>query len=352
MSRVAVVLFNLGGPDSLDAVQPFLFNLFSDPAIIRMPRLIRWLIAWLMARYRAAAARAAYNRIGGRSPLLAGTEAQALALENALAGSGLEIRVFLAMRYWHPFISETAAAVQKWNPDHVILLPLYPQFSNTTTGSAMREWRRIAANLERVTTAVCFWPTEPGWVAALAALTRQGLDTARTVHQSEGQLPRVLFSAHGLPQSMIARGDPYQHHVQQTVAAVVTALREPQLDYQICYQSRVGPQQWIGPDIGDAIRHAGAENIPVVLVPVTFVSEHAETLVELDIEYQHMAKLAGVPAYIRVPTVGTHACFIAGLARLVREALVQTPCRCCLSPIDSCGTSPRVASRQRDLEGI
>ena len=325
MSKIAVVLFSLGGPDSLSSVRPFLSNLFSDPAILPMSWPVRWLIARLLIRSRTLTARALYDQIGGRSPLLSETEAQARALERVIQASSLEVRAFPAMRYWHPFIKETAKVIEKWQPDQVILLPLYPQFSHTTTGSSLREWQRVAGNLKSVTTAVCCWPTEPGFVAAVAELTKQGIETARTSYNTtkdKRHFPRVLFSAHGLPKATIARGDPYQYQVQQTVAAVVTALQEPSLDYQICYQSRMGPQQWIGPDIGDAIRHAGIRNLPVVLVPITFVSEHVETLVELDIKYRNMARVVGVPMYIRVPTVGTHACFMAGLARLVQEVVV------------------------------
>ncbi len=333
MSRVAVVLFNIGGPDSPDSTRPFLLNLFSDPAILQMPWPTRWFAARLLAKCRASATRALYKKIGGFSPLLFETDAQARALEKAIQDSSLEVRAFPAMRYWHPFIKETAKAVEQWHPDHIVLLPLYPQFSHTTTGSSLKEWKRVSGKLERVTTAVCCWPTEPGFVAALAELTKQGVEKAcsttcftSTDSQKDRQLPplpRVLFSAHGLPKAVIARGDPYQYQVQQTVAAVVTNLQEHPIDYQICYQSRIGPQQWIGPDIGDAIRHAGALKIPVVIVPVTFVSEHVETLVELDIKYRNMARAVGVPLYIRVPTVGTHVWFVAGLARLVQGVLLR-----------------------------
>ncbi len=326
MSRVAVVLFNVGGPDSPESARAFLLNLFNDPAILPIPWPIRWLAARLLARSRAAATRALYNQIGGCSPLLFETDAQARALERAIQDSSLEVRAFPAMRYWHPFIKETAKNIEKWHPDHIVLLPLYPQFSNITTGSSLKEWKRVSGRLENLTTAVCCWPTEPGFVAALAQLTRQGVEMIRsTNNRKKSQIPRILFSAHGLPKAVIARGDPYQYQVQQTVSAIVTTLQEHSLDYQICYQSRVGPQQWIGPDIGDAICRAGALKIPVVIVPVTFVSEHVETLVELDIKYRDMARAVGVPHYIRVPTVRTHVWFVAGLARLVQEVLLKEP---------------------------
>ncbi len=329
MPRVAIVLFNLGGPDSLETIRPFLFNLFNDPAIISKPRLVRWILAKLISACRARTARSIYDCIGGRSPLVAETEAQARALEAALRSPSLEMKVFPAMRYWHPFISDVAWTVKQWCPDQVVLLPLYPQFSSTTTASSLAEWSRTAAGLEAETTAVCCWPVQPDWVAAVTDLTRQGLEATRRTGVVHDRLPRVLFSAHGLPECVVARGDPYQHQVEETAAAVIAALREPDLDYRVCYQSRIGLQRWIGPETRDMIREAGTSRVPVVLVPVTFVSEHVETLVELDIEYRRVAKVAGVPAYIRVPTTRVHPRFITGLARLVQEALTcekSDPC--------------------------
>lgn len=312
MNRAAIVLFNLGGPDSLAAVRPFLFNLFNDPAIITLARPLRWLVARLISSRRAPVARKIYERMGGASPLLANTEAQARALETAL-GDGH--RVFVAMRYWHPLCEETAAAVKTWSPDEVVLLPLYPQFSTTTTGSSLAAWHRAAASvgLEAPTRAICCYADEPGFIAALAGMVRAALDL-----WPAGEKRRVLFSAHGLPQKIVAAGDPYQWQVERTVAAIRAALAVPGLDSVVCYQSRVGPLAWIGPSTDDEVRRAGAEGIGLVVVPVAFVSEHSETLVELDLEYRHLALEAGVPRYVRVPTVGVAEPFIAGLARLVR----------------------------------
>lgn len=324
MSRVAVILFNLGGPDSLSAVRPFLFNLFNDPAIISRPRVFRWLIAKLISRHRTPFTQSIYRRVGGRSLVLSETETQAHALEEVLNNVGLEVRVFPAMRYWHPLISEVAQIVEKWRPDRIVLLPLYPQFSSTTTGSSLNEWKRVTTGLRIPTTAICCWPIEASWIATVAEFTRKCLNNIKeetTSYYGEAQLPRVLFSAHGLPRCIVASGDSYQYQVRETVSAIVLALHQPDLDYMICYQSRVGARQWIGPVTRDAIRTAGADGVPVVLVPVTFVSEHIETLVELDIECRRVAESANVPIYVRVPTVRAHPRFIAGLSRLVREAL-------------------------------
>ncbi len=313
MTRIAVVLFNLGGPDSLASVRPFLVNLFSDPAIIALPQPLRWLVAQLIAWRRAPVARRIYERLGGGSPLLANTEAQARALEAAL-GEGY--RVFVAMRYWHPFARETAAAVKAWAPERVVLLPLYPQFSTTTTASSLAEWQRAAAaaGLRLPTGALCCYPTEPGFIAGLVAEIEKVL---RLWPPSEKK--RILFSAHGLPEKIVKAGDPYQWQVEQTVAAIRGALARPELDSVVCYQSRVGPLAWLGPSTEAEIRRAGAEGVGLLVVPVAFVSEHSETLVELDIEYRHLASAVGVPTYIRVPTVGTAPSFIAGLAALVRQ---------------------------------
>lgn len=318
MTRTAVVLFNLGGPDGQDSVEPFLFNLFNDPSIIGLPGLLRRFVAWRIARKRAPIARHIYAEIGGGSPLRANTEAQARALEARFAEERDELRAFVCMRYWHPMSEEVARAVQGFAPDRVVLLPLYPQFSTTTTASSLRVWRRAAAaaGLAAPTQLLCCYPDEPGFVAAVAALLRQAM--AET-----GAGARVLFSAHGLPRRVIAKGDPYQEQVERSAAAAAAAAGLLPGAWRVCYQSRVGPLEWIGPSTDDEIRRAGAEGTGLIVVPIAFVSEHSETLVELDIEYAKLARGCGVPEYVRVPTVGTHPSFIDGLARLVRMTLAD-----------------------------
>lgn len=324
--KTAVVLFNLGGPDAPEAVEPFLFNLFNDKAIIGAPAPIRWLIAKLISKRRAPVARAIYARIGGKSPLLGLTQDQAAALESALNSPAvMPAKVFVAMRYWHPLTERTVAEVKAWGPDRIVLLPLYPQYSTTTSGSSIARWRQEAAaqGLAAPTTAICCYPTKPGLVAAIAGLIETGLAQA-----SASGKPRVLFSAHGLPEKIVASGDPYQWQVEQTAAAVVAQLQVPDLDWIVCYQSRVGPMKWIGPSTEHELMRAARDRVPVVVVPVAFVSEHSETLVELDLEYRDLAVTAGVPAYVRVPAVGTDPAFIGGLAGLVRQALTMDcePC--------------------------
>ena len=319
MSRTAVVLFNLGGPDSLPAVRPFLFNLFNDAAIIRLPQPWRWMLAALIAWRRAPVAREIYAHLGGGSPILANTEAQARALEAAL-GEGF--RTFIAMRYWHPMSGETAAAVKAWGPDRILLVPLYPQFSTTTTGSSVADWHAAAARagLAAPTRLICCWPEEPGFIAAVAAEVEGALR-----EMPAGERVRVLFSAHGLPEKIVAAGDPYPWQVERTVAAVRARLARPELDSVICFQSRVGPLAWIKPATDAEIRRAGAEKISLIVIPIAFVSEHSETLVELDRDYGRLAAATGVPCYRRLPTVGVDPAFIAGLARRIEAMAAAGP---------------------------
>jgi len=316
MTRVAVVLMNLGGPDSLEAVRPFLVNLFNDPAIIGLPRPLRWPLARLIAWRRAPVARMIYARLGGQSPLLANTNAQAHALEGAL-GSGF--RCFVAMRYWHPSSAETAREVADWAPDEIVCLPLYPQFSTTTTASSLASWQYAAKQqgLDCPTRCVRCYPCEKGLIEALVQLIRPALDTPSTAERG----PRLLLTAHGLPMKIVRAGDPYPAQVERTAAAVVEALAKPGLDWRVCYQSRVGPLRWIEPATDEEIKRAGREGVPLVVAPISFVSEHSETLVELDLDYRDLAEASGVPAYDRVATVGVEPAFIGALAALVHRAL-------------------------------
>ena len=312
MSRTAVVIFNLGGPDSLEAVQPFLFNLFNDPLIIRQSKALRWLIAKIISARRLQAAREIYQKISGKSPILCETRCQSAALQDEL---GKDYRVFVAMRYWHPLAEECANEVFEYSPDRIILLPLYPQYSTTTTLSFDRAWKTAAEKVGILcpTTLVCCYPTQNGFIDALVELIRVSMIPL------EGQPIRMLFSAHGLPQKFVLSGDPYQAQVEMTVDELVKRLNLPQLDYSICYQSRVGPVEWLRPYADDEICRAGKDGISIIVVPVAFVSEHSETLVELDIEYKQLAENMGVPNYIRVPTVRVMEPFIQGLASLVHN---------------------------------
>ncbi len=322
--KTAVILFNLGGPDSLEAVRPFLRNLFSDPAIISLPQPLRWLVARLIAARRAPVAREIYGRIGGRSPIRELTEAQARALETALNDApnravGNDVRVFVAMRYWHPMAPETARQVAAYAPDSVILLPLYPQYSSATTGSSAADWHHAAraAGITAPTRLLCCYPEAPLHVAALARQLAHAIDEAR----ARGGRFRILLSAHGLPKKVVAAGDPYQWQVERTAAAVMGVVdgANRSLDWTVSYQSRVGPLEWIGPATDAEVARAGADGVGLVVLPIAFVSEHSETLVELDMEYRELAERSGVPFYIRVPALGTDPGFIAALRDLVRD---------------------------------
>lgn len=316
--RIAVVLFNLGGPDDQASVKPFLFNLFNDPAIIGLPGLFRTPLARLISARRETSAQANYALMGGGSPLLPGTRTQAEALEAALAARlpGDEVKTFIAMRYWHPLTEETAADVAVFGPDEIVLLPLYPQFSTTTSESSLKAWNAAYAG-SGVSRTVCCWPEAPGWVSAQAALVK-----ARLVEAGE-QPVRVLFSAHGIPESLVQKkGDPYQEQVEATCAAIAAAAGL--IDWVVCYQSRVGPMKWLGPSTIEALEQAASDGVGAVVAPIAFVSEHVETLVELDIEYGELAHTLGVTPYLRVPTVGVTEVFINDLAEAAAGALART----------------------------
>lgn len=325
--RLAVVLFNLGGPDRPEAIKPFLVNLFTDPAILRVPFFVRPFLARIIARARVKPATENYALLGGKSPLLELTRAQADALQAALGE--FDVRCFIAMRYWHPFSVQTAAEVRDFAPDEVVLLPLYPQYSTTTTGSSLTAWREAAAQVGLVAPvrSLCCYHSDPGFIRATADLVRDSYTAARA--ELDPAIPlRVLFSAHGLPEIIVTKGDPYQNQVEKTSAAVARALGIEGLDWSICYQSRATPQKWIGPSAEDAIEKAAHDKVAILIVPIAFVSDHSETLVELDVEYKELAHKEGVPGYFRAPVQNSDPGFIAALAGLVRTTLARDPGLC------------------------
>lgn len=319
--KLGIALFNLGGPDRPEAVRPFLRNLFSDPAIIPLPAVLRLPLGYGIARQRAPIAREIYQKIGGRSPILEQTQAQAEALTAVLRERGHDAKVVIAMRYWRPYAREAVASLKAFTPEQVVLAPLYPQFSTTTTGSSLsdfgREIRR--ARMQVRTSRICCFPDQRGWIAAQIRLLRQAL-----AQRQVGLSYRVLFSAHGLPKRVVSGGDPYPQQVERTVGAILEGLGDT-IEHEICYQSRVGRLEWIGPATDTEIRRAGAEGKGVIVVPVAFVSEHSETLVELDIEYRHLAEHSGVRDYVRVATVGVAEEFIGGLADLIEASVRSGP---------------------------
>ncbi|MBY0462699.1 MAG: ferrochelatase [Alphaproteobacteria bacterium] len=314
--KTAVILFNLGGPDSLKAVRPFLFNLFADKAIIRLPQPFRYLLAQFISKTRAKKAIGIYQKMGGKSPLLENTAAQARALEESLKGEGSEYKVFIAMRYWHPFTEETVKEVVKYNPDEVVLLPLYPHYSTTTTESSFKEWYRVAKDINVPVREVESYPLDELYICA-------HVETLLPIYKEALKYgtPRILFSAHSLPQKIVDKGDPYQEQTIQTAEAIISSLDisnlDRDIDYVVCYQSRVGRLKWLEPTTDTEIKRASADKVPVIVVPISFVSEHSETLVELDIDYRDLAESLGVPFYGRVPTLSCHPLFIELLQKKV-----------------------------------
>lgn len=319
MTRVAVVLFNLGGPDRAESIKPFLKNFFMDKNIIQAPWPVRAVVSSLIARRRSKnEAGTSYGLMGGKSPLLENTLAQGDALQFALNRGQPEItwRVFTAMRYWHPMSDAVVRDVLDFAPERIVLLPLYPQFSTTTTRSSIEAWNKAAAKagLRVATTTLCCYPFNAGFIASSARLVSEAYSSFIEKHD---RVPRVLFSAHGLPEKIIQGGDPYQWQCEESAARIAAATGIADLDWKICYQSRVGPLKWIGPSTEDALREAAADQVPVLIYPHAFVSEHVETLVEIEIEYREEAHKMGVPGFARVPTVGVAAEFIEGLRDIV-----------------------------------
>jgi protoporphyrin/coproporphyrin ferrochelatase len=317
--KIAVVLFNLGGPDGPDSVQPFLRNLFDDPAIIQAPLPIRWALARFISKTRAPSAKKNYAMMGagGGSPLLPETEKQAEALQIELAASlpGDEVRTFIAMRYWHPFTRDVARQVKDWGADEVVLLPLYPQFSTTTTGSSLKEWKKYYAGATRT---VCCYPFEESFIAAHVDQIMAAFDRA-----GRPENVSLLLSAHGLPEKIVEAGDPYQWQCETLVAMI--AARVPQ-DWEVvgCYQSRVGPLKWIGPSTDLEVERTSKEKRNILIAPIAFVSEHIETLVELGEEYKLLAEQHGAASYTRVEALGTHPGFIRTLVGETMAALEMT----------------------------
>jgi ferrochelatase len=311
LSKTAVFLLNLGGPRNLDEVKPYLYELFCDPLLISAPfGPFRPLFARLISHFRAPSSAEKYALIGGRSPLVEETEKQARALEVEL-GDGYAVH--LAMRAGHPSTEEGVRAALAAGAERAIALPLYPQFANATTQSSLLELRRCwpkARPLEEVSS----WHDHPGYLDASAAALR---DTLAALSPAEREKALVLFSAHGLPMSQVRKGDPYPSHVEGSAKG--TAERVGRVDWAITYQSRVGPVKWLGPDTLEYLQ-ANAKGRAIVTVPIAFVSEHLETLYDMDILAKEAALKAGAISYHRVPALGVRPDFIAAMAAIVRGA--------------------------------
>ena len=315
--RVGVVLFQLGGPDTLEAIEPFLFNLFCDPDIIDFPfaRIGRKPLAKLISVTRAKKVQHHYSVIGGGSPIRRHTERQARALEAHLNESGLDARCFVAMRYWHPFTPEAVERVREAGCDKVVLLPLYPQYSHTTTGSSLNEWWRHFCDDIPVRRVEAFYENEL-YLEALVEKIEGAL--ARFPHPAAAEL---VFSAHSVPVAVIANGDPYQRHIEETVRLVMQ--RGGFLNrHRLCYQSKVGASRWLQPSLRSTIRGLAAERVrDVCVVPISFVSDHVETLGEIDHEAREMAASLGIERFEMTGGLNDSPTFIAALGELVMGAL-------------------------------
>ena len=314
--KKAIILFNLGGPDSLDAVQPFLFNLFNDPAILSLPTILRYPLAKFISKRRTPIAKAIYAEMGGKSPIFEETQAQANALEQALKQEADEYRCFIVMRCWNPRAIDVVKKVKEFNPQQIILLLLYPQYSDATSGSSIKEWSDICKkeNLNIDTKTICCYPTEKDFILSYANLIKEKINLNKLSETT------LVFSAHGLPENKIKQGDPYQWQVENTVSHLVKKLSIPNLNYILSYQSRVGPLKWILPSTETTIKDEAKKKKIIVVVPVAFVSEHSETLVELDIEYKKLAIENGSKDYIRIPAVAANQNFINSLKFSVLSA--------------------------------
>jgi len=314
--KKAIILFNLGGPDNLDAVEPFLFNLFNDPAIISLPTIFRYPLAKLISKRRTPVAKAIYAEMGGKSPILNETQAQAEAIEESLKQEKDEYKCFIVMRCWNPRAIDVIKKVKEFNPEQTILLPLYPQYSNATSGSSIKEWLEVCKkeNLNTKNKIICCYPTEKDFILAYATLILNKINLNKLSETT------LIFSAHGLPENKIKQGDPYQWQVENTVDLLIKKLSIKNLNYILSYQSRVGPLKWIGPSTETIIKEEAKKQKIIIVVPVAFVSEHSETLVELDIEYKKLAVENGSKDYIRVPAVTVNQDFINSLKSSILTA--------------------------------
>ena len=311
--KIAIILFNLGGPDKLENVEPFLFNLFYDPAILNLPIFLRYPLAKIISNRRTPTAKKIYEELGGSSPILKLTLEQANALDKKLNEHNQvkKYKSFVVMRCWHPRAEEVIANVKLFNPDEIILLPLYPQYSAATSGSSLLEWKDLANknNLNISTKIICCYPEEKKFIKAHSKLIIEKIKNLKNF--------KLIFSAHGLPEKNIKKGDPYQWQIEQSVKRIINEINDSSIDYTLSYQSRVGPLKWIGPSTDDVIIQNSKLKKHLVIVPIAFVSEHSETLVELDIEYKMLAKTNGSVGYTRIEALGVNENFIDGLSDLI-----------------------------------
>jgi protoporphyrin/coproporphyrin ferrochelatase len=315
--RVGIVLFQLGGPDTLEAIEPFLYNLFCDPDIIDFPfaRIGRKPLAKLISTTRARKVQHHYASIGGGSPIRRFTERQARALEVELEGRGVNARCFVAMRYWHPFTREAIEHLRAENCDEVVLLPLYPQYSSTTTGSSLNEWRRLFCDDVPVHKVSHFYQ-HMMYLDAVVEKIEEALSRFPVPEQAE-----LVFSAHSVPVAVIEKGDPYQSHIEETVRLLME--RGGWMNrHRLCYQSKVGASKWLQPSLHHTLHQLAAERVrEVCVVPVAFVSDHVETLGEINHEAREEAQQLGITQFEMSAGLNDSGKFIQALGQIVVEAM-------------------------------
>jgi ferrochelatase len=315
--RVGVVLFQLGGPDTLAAIEPFLYNLFCDPDIIDFPfaRIGRKPLAKLISTTRARKVQHHYATIGGGSPIRRFTERQARALEAELTNQGLDARCFVAMRYWHPFTREAIAQLQAAQCDEVVLLPLYPQYSSTTVGSSLNEWQRLFRSDIPVYSVGHFYRNSM-YLDAVVEKVEEALARFPVPERAE-----IVFSAHSIPMSVIAKGDPYQRQIEETVRLLMERGGWPNR-HRLCYQSKVGASKWLQPSLHRTLHDLASEKSrEVCIVPVAFVSDHVETLGEIDHEAREEARQLGITQFEMSAGLNDSPKFISALGQLVLQSL-------------------------------
>ena len=315
--RVGVVLFQLGGPDTLEAIEPFLYNLFCDPDIIDFPfaRIGRKPLAKLISTTRARKVQHHYSTIGGGSPIRRHTEQQARALELELRSQGIDTHCFVAMRYWHPFTSEAIQKVRAGNCDELVLLPLYPQYSSTTSGSSLHEWRRLFCDDIPVHYVENFYAND-AYLDSVAEKINEALSRFPKPHR-----PEIVFSAHSVPISVVEKGDPYQQQIEETVQLLMNR-GEWKNHHRLCYQSKVGASRWLQPSLHHTLREMSSEGVrEVCVVPIAFVSDHVETLGEINHEARHLAERLGFAQFEMSAGLNDSPKFIQALGQIVRDAL-------------------------------
>lgn len=314
--ETALILLNMGGPDSLDAVKPFLYNLFSDRELIQLPAgaLLQKPFARMISHFRSKKVVENYRAIGGKSPLLEWTQKQAAGMAERL---GKRFKPYVIMRYWNPRAEDVLARIKADGIETAVVVSMYPHYTGATTGSSVNDFKRAATRVypELEYQLIEDWYDWPGYVESLARRVTEGLETFHDLMRDEVQ---ILFSAHALPQKFIDRGDPYQEQVEATALEVMQHVGN--YDWSIAYQSRSGPVKWMEPGTDEVLKElAEAGHRALLMVPISFVSDHIETLEEIDIEYRDLATTGGITHFCRAPSLNDNGDFLDAMADLVRE---------------------------------